>query len=157
MYTDEQLQIISRAQEILQQAGLQPTDILGSKFSPEHDTLPFTCLFEYIAPHPTSYTSEEIASKENCVTRQSNICSIVDHPVGALVEFPQSGDQMDMAIGHRFQINPPNFVSPKNNIQYALGSPSSHSNVTCLLLHDKTAGEPIQCKQTKLKCRSFFM
>lgn len=150
MFTEEQLEAISRAHETLRQVGLGPTDLVGGILPFEQDFL--GCILDYISPKATLYTPEEVAEKKNQLTRQSKIAGIVDHPMGAIVEFPESGDQMDMAIAHRFQIDPEHFINPQHNIQYSLGNPSLHSNVTCLLLHDQTTGAPVKCQQTKLFC-----
>lgn len=155
MHTEEQLDAIRRAQDVLREAGLQPTDILASSFCKPffpNDSIIYT------PSKAILFTQNELQNHEGRLTRQSYIHAIVDHPLNAILEFPESGHEMDLAVGHRFRINPKEaenrktFVSPQSNIQYSMFGISIHRDVRCLLLKDQTTGEAVLCRQTKLQC-----
>lgn len=153
MHTETQRNAISRAQEVLRQAGLQFTDILIDHSSTNNSSLPFKPLLHYVTPRPILFTQDELEDGKGRITVKSGINAIVDHPPGAIVEFPETGDSMDMAIGHRFRICPEKFIHPKDNIQYSLGGThGSHSDVRCFYLHDKDTSEAVACKRTKYNC-----
>ncbi|KAF8525595.1 hypothetical protein BU17DRAFT_41669, partial [Hysterangium stoloniferum] len=91
----------------------------------------------------------------NKTTHQSYASALIEHPIGAIVEYPESGSQPKYSVAHHFHINPKNFIHPKENIQYSLGDVhGSHENVTCYLLRDIHTKEPVSCKQLKTRCRS---
>ncbi|KAF8488095.1 hypothetical protein BU17DRAFT_59782, partial [Hysterangium stoloniferum] len=93
----------------------------------------------------------------NKTTRQSYASALIEHPIGAIVEYPESGSQPKYSVAHHFHINPKNFIHPKENIQYSLGDVhGSHENVTCYLLRDIHTKEPVSCKQLKTRCKSYF-
>ena len=106
------------------------------------------------------FTQDEIARKENCVNRQTRLFAIVDHPVGSIVEYPESGHITGSCIGHRFSVGSTDrFSHPKLNIQYSLGDGhGSRSNVTCgQLLVDAGTGMPVLCKNEKISCEYPFI
>lgn len=156
MYTDEELDAIHCAQEVLRQAGLQLTDIFARNPSVNDSQTP---LFDYIAPKARLFTEDELKSGVGRVTRQSHIDGIVDHPIGAVLEFPETGDRMGMAIGHRFKLDlkyPHQIVNPKDNVQYSLGGIHGQNDVKCLFLRDQRTGDGIPCTQTRLRCMLYY-
>ncbi|GJJ12556.1 hypothetical protein Clacol_006799 [Clathrus columnatus] len=155
MYLDEQQEAIHQAQLLLKHVGLQPADM------PSHCSLPSPPLvsnsidLSYVSPSITYLTSEEILSGKGQLTRQTGVCGIIDHPLGAILEFPETGGQDGVGIAHHFEIDPYDFINPKDNIQYSLGgSHLGHNNVSCCLLFDKSTKQPALCNQLKLTCCS---
>ncbi|GJJ11594.1 hypothetical protein Clacol_005829 [Clathrus columnatus] len=149
MYTEEQVEAIHHAHDILQDTGPHPEAILDNNISSSCSSLLSTAFINYFSPSPTLFNLKEQ------LNRLMYVHGIVDHPIGTIVEFPETGHQMDVGITHRFRVNSQNFVNPKDNIQYSLGPPHSiHYDVKCLLLSDKNTGELVLCKQTKLSCHS---
>lgn len=141
MFSSDQLDAIRHAQEILQQAGLQRTDILEVDSPVPIQTFPS---LNYTSPHAVIFTPEELRQGKGRVTTRSQVQGLVDHPIGAVLEFPETGSDMGIAIGHRFRVSTPDFVNPKNNILYSLGGKRSiHRGVRCFLLLDKTTGDPV--------------
>lgn len=148
MYNEDQQAANCRGQDLFQQAKAHTTNIFT-----DHSPMFPTPLIPYISPKAVLFTQEELDGGKGHLTRKSYVNGIVDHPLGAIVEFPETGIRMNMAIGHRFEIRPERFVHPKDNIQYSLGgSHSIHYNVKCLHLRDKDTGEAVSCKQRKLNC-----
>ncbi|KAF8493136.1 hypothetical protein JB92DRAFT_2835234 [Gautieria morchelliformis] len=89
------------------------------------------------------------------ITRKSTVNWVIDHPVHAILEYPQTGTHLGDAVAHRFPIDHSLFIHPKENIQYSLGDAhGSHPDVQFHLLTDDEGGSPVACYQTKTTCRS---
>ncbi|KAG1788472.1 uncharacterized protein HD556DRAFT_1245206, partial [Suillus plorans] len=82
--------------------------------------------------------------------------AFVEHPLGAIVEYPQTGDAPDQSIAHIFNIDPTTFHSsqhPKANFQYSLGNVHGSRDVSkCLMLRDGQ-GQPVSCSNLKTSCK----
>ncbi|KAF8516406.1 hypothetical protein BU17DRAFT_67419 [Hysterangium stoloniferum] len=162
----EQVDALKKAKLILEEARI--FDIPSISVNPELQQLQhifnlhidplshsFSPLLNYYPPPARLFTEEEWQHSKNKTTRQSYASALIEHPIGAIVEYPESGSQPKYSVAHHFHINPKNFIHPKENIQYSLGDVhGSHENVTCYLLRDIHTKEPVSCKQLKTRCRS---
>jgi len=148
--------------------GHSPTDIfspsreVGNPLSTTHPLpsilTPSTPLLSYNPPVPHIFTSDEIRAKKSQLTRQAYIHGLVEHPPGAIVEYPESGSAENLGIGHVFHVDikADHFTNPRGNSQYSLGEPQGyHHNVTCLQLRDSETNEPVLCLQKKSSCKSY--
>ncbi|KAF8480676.1 hypothetical protein JB92DRAFT_2837564 [Gautieria morchelliformis] len=89
------------------------------------------------------------------ITRKSTVKLVIDHPVHAILEYPQTGTHLGDAVTHWFPIDWSLFIHPKENIQYSLGDAhGSHRDVQCHLLTDDEGGSPMACYKMKTTCRS---
>ncbi|KAF8811810.1 hypothetical protein BYT27DRAFT_7240198 [Phlegmacium glaucopus] len=162
-----QLSALHHAKKILDNAGLLAPN------SPGHGTLhpDVHLLSETIAYHlPSSpspaiqlslykpqvacpFTYKENLAGINLINRQTRISALVDHPMGSIVKYPQTGSCSSESIAHRFTIDPNNFIHPKANIQYSLGdSHGGISDVFCHLLKDKD-GNSVPTMNLKTQCK----
>ncbi|KAG1765741.1 hypothetical protein EV702DRAFT_919554, partial [Suillus placidus] len=71
----------------------------------------------------------------------TTVNAIVEHPCGAIVEYPETGSVMGQAVAHIFPIsvncNTHEFDNPKASFQYSLGDGhGGRKNVLCHLLRD---------------------
>ena len=66
------------------------------------------------------FTEVEILQHRNQVNRQSYLDALVDHPLGLIVEYSDTGDTADVSVGHMFCVDSTDFHHPKLNIQYSL-------------------------------------
>ena len=152
----EQVGVLQQARQILDAAGLseigQTIDgYLGSAAHSEINRL------RYAPPLAVPFTSQEILSGVNRLTRKAYVHAIANHPVGSILEFPQTGSRMGEAIAHRFRVDPTQstFINPKDSIQYSLGDTQGRrSSVTCNLLCDLETKKPVNCLQIKMNCAS---
>jgi len=169
MLTTEQLAALQQARMLLEKAGvlssppgspstevqhlrkcLQVPDVLQQ----EPSILP---LLRYIAPPASSFSCEQILSRSNRITTQTSVQKIVYHPIGAIVEFPETGISKSQAVAHVFPVLDKDF-DPKLNIQYSIwGQHGAHENFTNYLLWNGTSGEPSQCRQFKSCCKSLIL
>src|SRR5882672_6906832 len=168
----EQLGALHQAREILYAAGLlQDVDLHTGSESALHqlqwildmhlspDPHPVIKASQYVAPLVTMYTPDEIAAGANHVTWKSYVHGLVEHPFGAIIEYPQTGSDMHEAISHRFCVKPAqdrdSISDPKDYIQYSLGAKKGcHKDVKCALLCDIETWEPVPCFQVKMSCES---
>ncbi|KAJ8468567.1 hypothetical protein ONZ45_g17202 [Pleurotus djamor] len=106
----------------------------------------------YNAPKARKFTQEEIDKQLNYVNRQTTLTAIVEHPVGAIVEYPQTGDGPEEIIGHLFHVEPFH-PHPKGDFQYSLGgSHGGKPNVKCGLLRNEDE-TPAFCTYLRTECR----
>jgi len=167
-----QVSAIQQAKEILMEAGLldcndfaqthegaQLQNILDLDLvSAPHPSVVDT---QYLAPPATPFMPQEIATGANQLTRQAYVHAMVQHPPGAIVEYPETGIRLGEAVAHKFCLsavkpsnNGHNFY-PRANIQYLLGDKEGyHTKVTCHLLHCVETGELVACRQLKTNCES---
>ncbi|KAJ7234827.1 hypothetical protein C8J57DRAFT_1531331 [Mycena rebaudengoi] len=101
----------------------------------------------YHSPPARAFTAEEIQHDFNCINRQTYVHALLEHPVGAIVEYPETGATAGVRIAHRFSVDPANFSHPKENFQYSLGdSRGGEPYVYCGLLLLGSNGSPTSCK-----------
>jgi len=152
---------------ILHDSGVVVSDIPSNIFacsvqnitrtSPRSLHLP---LISYIPPAPSFSLHSRFK-----VTRKSSldVDYLIDHPLGALIEYPQTGSRMGESIAHRFTIDPNDFVNPRKNMQYSIGKgkdgkgEGGHKDVQFFLISgtpDSKKG--VLCYQFKAKCMFLF-
>ncbi|KIJ08970.1 hypothetical protein PAXINDRAFT_182194 [Paxillus involutus ATCC 200175] len=170
----DQLTVVEHVHLILAGAGLSPQDLgsseSGSERSPSPpnscrssraspvsdlflDPSPVVLASPYIPPPARPFTPEELTKRHNKVNRRQFVDAIVEHPPGAVVEYPQSGATAGQAVAHIFTIDPTDFDNPKSSFQYSMGNNhGSRPRVKCGLLRDH-AGEPVTCDRLKSSCR----
>ena len=149
--TPEQLYAVHSAQQLLVNAGINislsiPSQLLGISKQP----LEAGADSSFTIPTASaSAPSLEFLVKLNC---KSLVHGIINHPLGSIVEFPQSGLELNQGIAHRFTVDPQYLIHPKDNIQYSLGdSRGSRPNVNCLLF-THAFGQPVLCYVSKISC-----
>ncbi|KIJ31740.1 hypothetical protein M422DRAFT_266489 [Sphaerobolus stellatus SS14] len=149
----EQLDTLKTVQNTLESAGIFSESIRFSNpaISDLRDSLsstlggaehhPLISLIKYSAPFSRDFSPEEIHNGCNKSTRKSYVSSIIHHPQGAVVEYPETGSAIGKAA----------------IIQYSLGEPKgSKKDVECFLLRSSGSGLPgVQCTQVKLACTGF--
>lgn len=169
-----QLEAILEAKAILEKAGLSPTAVLtpetsvntphhsssspyklSSLDSPSRTYCTASLLVQasrYDAPLAIPFSEEECRDECNRINRKTQLVALVEHPLGAIVEYPQTGSKAKESVGHRFTIDPDNFVHPKGSFQYSLGdNHGGRSNVFCKLLVDDR-GQLVSCKNLQTSC-----
>ena len=108
----------------------------------------------YTPPKAAYFSDLQILSEAHRVTRKSSASALIDHPEGAIVEYPEAGRKNGEAVAHRFTIDPTRVLHPKSNIQYSLGDKhGGQENVTCLMLLDSMSGKAIECKKRTYGCK----
>jgi len=97
------------------------------KFCPASLSTHNTCLAvagaHYTPPPAQPFTVEDHMKEWHHVTCKTSAHAIVEHPIGAIVEYPQTGRHADESIAHIFHIEPSTFTStlhPKSSFQYSL-------------------------------------
>ena len=177
-FSHSQLDALHAAQAVLAAAGLMP-GILSRLSSPSSSRaitphppsltpsqlFPNATLLQppapavitawYEPPHASTFTDADIASGRNKVTREAIADRIVEHPLGAIVEYPETGDSLGVAIAHIFNVDmdPERFIHPRLNFQYSLGDGhGGRDNVTCRLLKSRSGG-PVLCKKLRTSCK----
>lgn len=169
----EQVGALHHARQILEDAGLlgseggtSDVENLASQLVPIFDAHlgsdsvhhPHILDSHYFPPPAAPFTAEQILSGANRLTRKSYVNAIVHHPVGAVIEYPQSGSRDDEAVAHVWSANPENPGNPRSNVQYSLGdSEGQHPDIVCHLLVDNETQAPVKCRQVKVKCESFYL
>ncbi|KAF8180705.1 hypothetical protein K438DRAFT_2021287 [Mycena galopus ATCC 62051] len=169
--TDIQLAAVYEAKKILEDAGLTTTNQLptNQNHNLDHDFLETTHIisqalsssactavkgYRYLAPSSRPFTAEELRRGLDCINRQTYVHAIVEHPVGAIVEYPETGAVQDVAIAHRFSIDPTQFSHPKESFQYSLGdSRWGESDVFCGDLLMRRDGNPASCSHKRTSCK----
>lgn len=112
----------------------------------------------YVAPKAVYFTENERLDGLHRATRVGYVSALLDHPEGAVVEYPESGKSYGEAIAHRFAISaltPVDFIHPRANIQYSLGgSHGGHKDRECYLIRDPETGKPMKCMKHTYTCMS---
>ncbi|KAG2125773.1 uncharacterized protein EDB93DRAFT_1243973 [Suillus bovinus] len=167
--SEHQCLAVQRAQSILSDAGftrsLTPTTLNTSPAAssiaplPSTEPSPIVQASNYIPPPARQFTADEISRNAHRVNRQTTVDAIVEHPLGAIVEYPETGSVMGQAVAHIFSISANyithEFDNPKASFQYSFGDGhGGRKNVLCHLLQDSTDGKPVKCNRisTSLMC-----
>ncbi|KAF8974325.1 hypothetical protein BDZ97DRAFT_11979 [Flammula alnicola] len=163
--SDIQQAAVRQAKRLFQEAGLTlgDTDVLENDAQYIASTIvdhlpsrPSPNVEGYLY-HPTparKFTPDEKQRRENQVNRQSYIDALVDHPLGSIVEYPETGEGPNISVGHRFSVNPDDFLHPKLSIQYSLGDiHGTRQHVECRLLRNTGSGTGVSCKNEKISCK----
>ncbi|KAF8547225.1 hypothetical protein OG21DRAFT_1425234 [Imleria badia] len=185
-FSQSQLRALEEVHSLLAQAGLTISDCdtlsrLSSRLSahPSSPALSFlhsrassqgpntsepspqVIASRYIPPPARAFTADERMRQLNKVNRKVMVDAIVEHPLGALIEYPETGAITKQNVAHIFRIDPAVFVRPESEFQYSLGllgggTRGGLANVFCELLHDNM-GNPVRCKRVKTSCRCLFL
>ncbi|KAG1727710.1 hypothetical protein EDB19DRAFT_1857471 [Suillus lakei] len=161
-FSDSQHAAILAAQQILENVGLSPRDLDSPSPSPA-PTLPSTLLppspevlsSRYQPPPAQAFTADELSLKCDRVNRETCVQALIEHPLGAIVEYPETGACEDSSVAHIFNVNPnpDHFINPKLNFQYSLGDGhGGWKNVQCYLLKGVT-GKPVLCAKLTTSCK----
>ncbi|KAJ6565296.1 hypothetical protein DFH09DRAFT_919678 [Mycena vulgaris] len=111
----------------------------------------------YVAPPARPFSAEEIRRGLNRINRQKYVYSIVEHPVGSIVEYPETGISQGVSIAHLFSVDPSSLSHPKESFQYSLGdSQGGEPYVHCGSLLTGRNGRPTSCAHKRLACRFFI-
>ncbi|KAJ7649214.1 hypothetical protein B0H17DRAFT_1270949 [Mycena rosella] len=109
----------------------------------------------YRPPPGRPFTAEELRLGLDCINRQTHVNAFVEHPLGSIVEYPETGAGPGLAIAHRFSVDPSNFSPPKESFQYSLGdSHGENPYVHCGTLLMGPNGTPASCVLKKFFCSS---
>ena len=166
--SESQMVTILQAKNILDQAGLSTADLTFSS-DPDYRRLadiltivtppqpsPAVQGSQYEPPAAQPFSDDDIRKNKNKINRQTSANFFIDHPVGAIVEYPQTASVIGKRIAHRFSINPADFFHPKSNFQYSLGDKhGGHDNVYCYFLRNEN-GELAKCSHLKTSCMLHF-
>ncbi|KAJ7728102.1 hypothetical protein B0H16DRAFT_1331143 [Mycena metata] len=108
----------------------------------------------YCPPLSRHFTAEELRRGFDCINRQTYVHGLVEHPLGAIVEYPETGSAKGVGIAHRFSVDPAGFSHPKDNIQYSLGdSHGGEPYMHCGGLLTNFNGDQASCFHQKLTCK----
>lgn len=67
--------------------------------------------YRYRLPAAHHFTCDEIGRGENRVNRLTRLDAIIEHPLGSIVDYPESGSTPRSCIGHRFLVEQYVFAS----------------------------------------------
>ncbi|KAF5382081.1 hypothetical protein D9615_004312 [Tricholomella constricta] len=158
-----QLSALLQAKQILDDVGL---NVHGASDDPDalqlstfiSDNMPQSPsaevqLSQYEPPIARSFSEKELLAGINHINRLTTVDALIDHPLNAIVEYPQTGSCKGESVAHRFVVDPTNFVHPKFNIQYSLGDGhGGHSDVFCGLLVNRD-GTRAYSKHLRTSCK----
>jgi hypothetical protein len=177
--SEHQRLAVQRAQSILSDAGLSASDLdyspttstqsltpttsntspaASSVTPPSTEPSPIVQASNYIPLPARQFTADEISRNAHRVNRQTTVNAIVEHPLGAIVEYPETGSVMGQAIAHIFSISTNyithEFDNPKASFQYSFGDGhGGRKNVLCHLLRDSIDGKPVKCNRISTSCK----
>lgn len=83
---------------------------------------PHLKISQYVPLQARPFTASEIECGAHKLTRETKASRIVQHPVGAVVEYPEAGTSAEEIVFHHFAVDPEGQVHPKDNIQYSMGA-----------------------------------
>ncbi|EJD41424.1 hypothetical protein AURDEDRAFT_169588 [Auricularia subglabra TFB-10046 SS5] len=107
-------------------------------------------LRKYEPPPARAFTPEEIAAKRNAINHKTKVHALIDHPFGAVVEYPQTGTAAGEIIAHRFPVDPERPFMPYHSFQYSLGGNCGAHDAKCSLINED--GKPVECKVYSYQC-----
>ncbi|KAF7333550.1 hypothetical protein MSAN_02419900 [Mycena sanguinolenta] len=100
------------------------------------------------------FTEEELQQSLNYINRQTSVHRLVEHPLGAIVEYPETGNSTGVGIAHRFYINAGKCYAPHENFQYSLGdSRGGEQDALCGNLLLGRDGTPAFCSHKRRACK----
>ncbi|KAJ7857576.1 hypothetical protein B0H13DRAFT_1640907 [Mycena leptocephala] len=164
--SDAQLSAVLEAKRLLASVGLTTTNFDTNDHDLQEVTniiasaLPTTSACaavqgsSYQPPAARNFTAEELRRAYDCINRQNYVHALVDHPVGSIVEYPETGASKGVGIAHKFSVDPENFCHPKESFQYSLGdSHGGEPYVHCGTLLLGLDGTPASCFHKKWSCK----
>ena len=122
---------------------------------PSSSPAPAVLVSHYEAPRSRPFTDDEFKCGAHKATREKSADRVIEHPLDAIVEYPETGNGRDITVAHIFNIRPDSFYHPRFNFQYSLGGEhGGRGEVTCKMLQD-ALGKPVKCSKLRTTCRSF--
>lgn len=167
--SNTQLKAVEQATRVLASAGLNLSDLVNAEsldpetHAPTHDgsqvCYPSStiCSSLYEPPRAKVFSPDEKASRTSgCrLNRQTLVDGIINHPLGVIVEYPETGASPGECIAHCFAVDPFNYTSPKANFQYSLGdSHGGRNDAHCFLLKQAN-GKSVPCSHLRTSCECF--
>lgn len=113
----------------------------------------------YIPPPARPFTDEDRVRNLHRVTRRTSAHAVVEHPIGAIVEYPQTGQRANESVAHVFHIDPTtseSFLRPQSSFQYSLGDGHGGQTISQCLMLRNAEGHPVSCSNLKTSCTSLF-
>ncbi|KAG8927110.1 hypothetical protein FRC02_008453 [Tulasnella sp. 418] len=108
---------------------------------------------EYNPQKARHFTESEIANRMHHVNQKTKVACIIEHPLDAVVEYPETGSKTGESIAHVFAVDPDRFYNPKDNIQYSLGGThGSSENVKCWIIPGCDVENPAVCYKLQTQC-----
>ncbi|KAJ7860303.1 hypothetical protein B0H13DRAFT_2569623 [Mycena leptocephala] len=142
----------SDERDFLEVARIVSQALPTSSPSPSACTAVLRSLYHPLPARP--FTAEEIQRGFDCINRQTYVHALLEHPIGSIVEYPQTGASKGVAIAHRFSVDPANFTHPKDSFQYSLGdSHGGEPYVQCGSLLMGPGGMPASGFHKHLSCK----
>ncbi|KIJ37768.1 hypothetical protein M422DRAFT_259606 [Sphaerobolus stellatus SS14] len=146
----EQLEVAKTVQNILESSGIFTEPLITSNSAigdlqnsfisilSDDEPHPLIPLIKYSAPPASRFSPDENFNGDNRSTHKGYVSSIVHHPQGAIVKYPETGSMMKEAVAHIFKTDPSKTLlssDPKADIQYSYGEPKGTKyDVECFLL-----------------------
>lgn len=124
---------------------------------PSSSPAPAVLVSRYEAPRSRPFTDNEFKRSAHKAIREKSADRVIEHPLNAIVEYPEMGDGRDITVAHIFNIRPDSFYHPRFNFQYSLGDGhGGRGKVTCKMLWD-ASGKPVKCSKLRTTCGSFLL
>ncbi|KAJ7815996.1 hypothetical protein B0H13DRAFT_2460922 [Mycena leptocephala] len=102
----------------------------------------------------TNIIASALPTTSAALLYRNYVHALVDHPVGSIVEYPETGASKGVGIAHKFSVDPENFCHPKESFQYSLGdSHGGEPYVHCGTLLLGLDGTPASCFHKKWSCK----
>lgn len=171
--SDNQLAAVLHARRILSDAGLldgragnsasdRDLENVSSVISEALASLPnlpspAVRSYHYVPPAASPFSAEDLNQNIHIINRQTRIHALINHPIEAIVEYPETGAILGQGIAHRFAVDPNDIRHPKLNIQYSLGDvKGGQPDIFCgaLLQSKKAGGGPVSCRKETISCKS---
>lgn len=110
-----------------------------------------------LAP-PTS-NDTLLATRHNVYLNRKTILQTLYHyGIGTALEYPETSESADCAIGHLFEMSPEDWINPCRSFAYSQGLPKGQSKpeeqIFCKLLVDDSGNE-VPCRRSHTTCMSF--
>ncbi|KAG2127173.1 uncharacterized protein EDB93DRAFT_1270945, partial [Suillus bovinus] len=105
------------------------------------------------------FTDEERVQELHHVTCRTSAHSVIEHLVGAIIEYPQTGQHENKSVAYIFHIDPTtseSFLRPQSSFQYSLGDGHGGQIISQCLMLRNAQGHPVSCANLKTSCTSLF-
>ncbi|KAJ7633292.1 hypothetical protein FB45DRAFT_1148985 [Roridomyces roridus] len=159
--SEVQLDAIAEAQRVLANVGLTTADLVDHDIleipsrTVSHSTACSPVLGSLYRPPPArTFTAEELRLGLDQINRETYVSALVDHPLGSIVEYPETASRAGVGIAHCFCVEPSNFLRPEANFQYSLGdSHGGKRGKFCGRLLTDQSGAAVSCSLLKMSCK----
>ncbi|KAJ7059864.1 hypothetical protein C8F01DRAFT_1253960 [Mycena amicta] len=86
------------------------------------------------------------------ISSRTTLSVLYEHPIGAVVEYPETSASPNEPVGHLFHMDLKNWSCPSLDIAYSRGEPNGQSKQDCDLLLDR-AGNRVRCIMKSSTCQ----